>query len=140
MTRDDIAALLDRHRESFRRRDSAKLALDHSPDGTFESPAHGLIRGRDAIEEVYRYWFTAFPDLLLTWDSPLIVDDRAAVFWRFTGTAQGPFFGMAGAGTKVEMQGAADYRFDAEGIASVRHVFDFSSVLVKTGVLKVKPT
>ena len=61
------------------------------------------------------------------------------MFWSFTGTADGPFFGMAGAGTHVEMQGAADYRFGPDGIASVRHVFDFSSVLVKTGVLKVKP-
>jgi predicted ester cyclase len=139
MTRDEIATLLDRHRESFSRRDAAALALDHAQDGTFESPAHGVIAGRAAIADIYRYWFTAFPDLLLTWDDPMIDGERAAVFWSFAGTSQGPFFGIAGAGTRVEMQGAAEYRFTEGHIAAVRHVFDFSSVLVKTGVLKVKP-
>jgi len=138
MTRDEVTSVLARHRDSFLRRDAPALAADHAADGTFESPAHGTVRGRPAIEEVYRYWFAAFPDLQLTWEAPLVDGDCAAIFWRFAGTAQGPFFGMAGAGTRVEMSGAAEYRFGPEGIISVRHVFDFSSLLLKTGVLKVK--
>lgn len=139
MTRADIAALLERHRDGFARRDPDALAVDHAADGTFQSPAHGLVRGRDAIREVYRYWFNAFPDLQLNWDEPLIGDDRAALFWRFSGTARGQFFGFVGDGAKVEMRGAADYRFSDDGILSVNHIFDFSGVLMKTGVLKVKP-
>ena len=63
-----------------------------------------------------------------------------AVFWSFAGTARGPFFGIAGAGTRVAMNGAALYVFEAGSIKSVRHIFDFSGVLLKTGVLKVKPS
>jgi hypothetical protein len=37
------------------------------------------------------------------------------------------------------MRGAAEYVFGEDGIASVRHTYDFSGVLMKTGVLKVKP-
>lgn len=139
MTRQDIEALLERHKASFARRDAAALADQHAEDGTFESPAYGVVRGRPAIEGVYRYWFEAFPDLLLTWDSVLIDGERAAFFWTLTGTAQGVFFGVAGTGAKVSMPGAADYRFADGRITSARHIFDFSGMLMKTGALKARP-
>ena len=139
MTRTEIDALLERHRDAFRRQDADALAADHALEGTFESPAHGVVTGRPAIADVYRYWFTAFPDLQITWTEALIDGDRAAVFWTFSGTSRGPFFGIVGAGSHVLLLGAAEYRFGDGAIQSVRHIYDFSSMLVKTGVLKVKP-
>jgi steroid delta-isomerase-like uncharacterized protein len=139
MTRDEIVALLERHREAFKHRDAEALAAGHALEGTFESPAHGVVTGRPAILEVYKYWFTAFPDLQITWDEPLVDGARAAVFWTFAGTSHGPFFGVIGAGTRVELRGAAEYVFADDAIRSVRHIYDFSGMLVKTGVLKVKP-
>jgi predicted ester cyclase len=139
MSRDEIATLLSRHKEAFLRRDAAALAADHAVEGTLEGPAHGLVKGRAAIADVYRFWFNAFPDLQIELGPPIIDGDRAATFWTFAGTAQGPFFGVVVAGARVDMKGAAEYEFDEAGIRSVRHVFDFSGVLVKTGVLKVKP-
>jgi len=140
MTRDEIGALLDRHQEAFARRDPDALAAQHAEGGSFESPAHGLVEGRARIADIYRYWFTAFPDLQLHLGPPIIGDDRAAVFWKFVGTAHGPFFGIVGAGTRIEMSGAAEYVLGDGAIQSVRHIFDFSGVLMKTGVLKVKPS
>ncbi len=139
MTRDEIVTKLGEHGEAFSRRDPDALAATHTPEGTFESPAHGVLKGRPAILEMYKYWFGAFPDLQLTWADPIIDGNRAAVFWVFAGTSDGPFFGALGAGSKVDMHGAAEFVFGDDGIVSVRHIFDFSSVLVKTGVLKVKP-
>jgi len=139
MTRTEIVALLERHRAAFKALDADTLSADHALEGTLESPAHGLVVGRKAIADVYRYWFTAFPDLQLTWDAPLIDGDKAAIFWRFAGTSHGPFFGALGAGSRVELRGAAEYDFADGAIQSVRHIFDFSSMLMKTGVLKVKP-
>ena len=139
MTRTEIVALLERHRTAFKSQDVDRLAADHALESSFESPAHGVVVGRAAITDVYRYWFTAFPDLQLTWDEPLIDGDMAAVFWRFTGTSHGPFFGALGAGSRVELRGAAEYHLADGEIQRVRHIFDFSSMLMKTGVLKVKP-
>ena len=139
MTREDILSLLSSHQEAFLARDAPRLALQHTPAGTFQSPAHGIVEGREAIADVYRYWFTAFPDLRLTWGRPIVDGDRAGVFWNFSGTAHGPFFGAVGAGTLIEMPGAAEYVFADGLITSVRHVFDFSGVLMRAGVLKVKP-
>jgi predicted ester cyclase len=139
MQRSEIADVLARHKAAFDRHDAGALAADHLPDGSFTSPAHGTVHGRPAIEHVYRFWFDAFPDLRLDWESPLIDGDEAALFWRFSGTVQGPFFGITIPGAKVEMPGAAHYTFRDGGIVRVSHVFDFSSVLLKAGVLKAKP-
>lgn len=141
MTRAEIQRLLDEHREGFVRRDPVMLATGHLLEGTFESPATHVVRGRPAIETMYRYWFDAFPDLMLTWDAPLIDEGegRAMFFWMLTGTHSGPFYGLQGSGAKVSTEGAAEFRFAEGGIASVRHVFDFTGLLVAAGVLKAKP-
>ena len=139
MTRAAIEQLLAQHKDAFARRDSEALARTHAPEGTFESPAYGLVTGRDAIRDIYRYWYVAFPDFLLTWDSALIDPPRTSFIWTFAGTAAGPFFGDVKVGAKVNMLGAAEYTMSDEGIIVARHVFDFSGTLMRAGVLKVKP-
>jgi len=139
MTRAEIVALLDRHRQSFASRQPATLAEDHAVDGVFESQAAGVVRGREAIEGVYRYWLTAFPDMAFDWREPVIEGDRAALFWQFRGTMAGPFFGHENPGTRIEFQGAAEYQLSPAGIVSAKHVFDFTGALVAAGVLKIKP-
>jgi predicted ester cyclase len=139
MTRAEIAELLRHHHECFLNRDPHGLAENHATDGTFESPASGLVRGRPAILALYDYWFRGFPDLLLDWEDEVIEGDRAVFFWKLTGTASGPFYGIIGSGAHVTATGAADYRFGPGGIQSARHVFDWTAVLVATGVLKARP-
>lgn len=140
MTRAAIDQLLAQQKEAFARRDPEALTVLHEQEGTFESPAYGIVHGRDAIRDVYRYWYTAFPDFLLTWESPLIDPPRASYFWSFTGTAAGPFFGDVKVGSRVTMVGATESVYGTQGILSTRHVFDFSGALMRTGVLKVKPS
>jgi len=140
MTRAVIEQYLADHQAAFLARSADALAATHAETGTFESPAHGLVRGRDAIRAIYRYWYDAFPDLMLVWDTPVIEPPRAALFWKFEGTTTGPFFGEVRPGTAVKMSGAAEYVFSDDGIQSVRHIFDFSQALVAAGVLKIKPT
>lgn len=140
MTRTGIEELLGRIKDAYARRDPDALAALHAPDGTFDSPAYGVITGRPAIHDVYRYWYRAFPDFLLTWESAVIDPPRAAYFWTFTGTAAGPFFGEVKVGSKVVMVGATESIFGDEGILATRNIFDFSGTLLRTGVLKVKPS
>lgn len=139
MTRDEILARLDRHRDAFASRDPARLAADHTENGTFESQAVGVVVGRPGIQGVYAYWLKAFPDMEFTWREPVIDGDRAAIFWHFRGTVEDAFFGPAHPGGRVEFNGAGEYHFSHDGIVSVKHVFDFTGALVSAGVLKVKP-
>lgn len=140
MTRHEIEALLDRHRLAFESRDAEALAACHMEDGTFDSPAAGLVTGRAEIAEVYQFWLKSFPDMKFTWGPPIIDGDRVALFWKFQGTAAGQFFGDVTPGTRVQFVGAGEYHFAPEGIVSAAHVFDFTGTLVNAGVLKVKPT
>jgi predicted ester cyclase len=140
MTRAMVEQGLADHQAGFLARSADALAATHAPDGTFESPAHGIVRGREAIRGVYIYWYGAFPDFMLAWGTPVIEPPRAAVFWNFEGTTAGTFFGEVRPGTSVKMSGAAEFVFSEEGIVSVRHIFDFSQALVAAGVLKIKPT
>ena len=139
MTRSEIEELLARQKDAFARRDVEALTALHAPEGTFESPAYGTVSGRQAIRDIYRYWYSAFPDFTLTWESALIDPPRASYFWTFNGTAAGPFFGDVKVGSKIAMIGACESTFSPEGIAAIRHVFDFSGTLMRAGVLKVKP-
>lgn len=140
MTREEIDRLLSLQKEAFARRDAEALTELHAPDGTFESPAYGVVQGRAAIREVYQYWYTAFPDFLLTWETALIDPPRASYMWLFNGTTSGPFFGDTKTGSKIAMKGATESLYGPEGIIATRHVFDFSGTLMRTGVLKVKPS
>ncbi len=142
MTRPEIEAFLERHSAAFASRDADRIAASHAEHGTFESPAAGLVTGRERISEVYGYWLSAFPDMEFTWGSPLIDGDRLSFIWRFRGTlaAGGKFFGEAKPGARVEFQGAAEYVVSTAGIERARHVFDFTGALVNAGALKVKPS
>src|SRR5688572_22090750 len=140
MTRSAIEQFLEQQQLAFARRDVEALTALHTEDGTFESPAYGVVKGRDAIRQVYGYWYRAFPDFQLTWEYALIYPPRAAYFWSFAGTAEGPFFGEVRAGSKVQMIGATENTYGEQGITATRHVFDFSGTLVRAGVLKVKPS
>lgn len=139
MTRQAIENLLARQKAAFAHRDVGALTALHAPDGTFESPAYGLVTGRDAIRDVYRYWYSAFPDFLLSWEHALIDPPRASYLWTFSGTVAGPFFGDVKVGSRVNMVGATECHCQEDLILSIRHVFDFSGALMRTGVLKVKP-
>ena len=140
MTRAEIEALLAKHQQSFDSRSPSTLAADHVLDGTFHSPAAGLVTGRAAIQKVYEYWLEAFPDMQMTLGTPIIEGTRVALFWDFRGTLHGQFFGDVKPGTKVTFPGSAEYEFSPEGIVHVKHLFDFTGALVTAGVLKVKPT
>ena len=139
MTRAEVMAMIERHRVAFASRNPELLAAGHTEDGTFESQAAGVVRGRAKIQGVYEYWLKAFPDLEFTWREPIIDGDRVSLFWHFKGTLAGEFFGRAQPGSRVEFSGAGEYLLSPSGIVSARHVFDFTGALVSAGVLKVKP-
>lgn len=139
MTRSEISAFLERHQQAFASRNPLTLAANHVEDGTFESQAAGLVRGREAIQGVYTYWLKAFPDLDFSWREPIIEGDRVALFWHFRGTLAGDFFGHARTGSHVEFDGAGDYLVSPGGIVTAKHIFDFTGALIAAGVMKVKP-
>ena len=139
MTRDDIFAIFTRRENAWRDRDPVALACDHAADGVVVSPTGGVLEGRAEIERIYRVWFTAFPDLMLTTEDLLVDGDRAALLCRITGSHAGEFFGVAPTGRRIEVAGAFIYRLQNGHIVHERRVLDFTGLLVQVGVLRAKP-
>jgi uncharacterized protein (TIGR02246 family) len=139
MTRDQIMALFARREADWRNRDPVALAADHAPDGVVVSPTGGVLEGRAEIERIYRLWFTAFPDLAVTFKDTVIDGPFAVLLIDIAGTHTGDFFGLAATGRRVQVTGAFVYKIRDGLIEHERRILDFTGVLVQVGVLKAKP-
>jgi steroid delta-isomerase-like uncharacterized protein len=140
MTREDISALFARRHEAFNRRDTAALVQDLSESSVVESPfAGGLTRGREAIEQLHRSFFNAFPDARLQWDDTLIDGDRVMLVGRLSGTDTGGFMAVPPTGRSFDIPVVLSYTLKNGLIVHERRIYDFTGMLVQVGALKAKP-
>ena len=139
MTREQIADLVARRADAYRRLDVAALAADHAEQGTMESPMAGTVTGRAAIQGVYRTWFTAFPDFRLEAADTLIDGDRVAQFGTIHGSDTGGFMGLPPSGRALKFPIVFLYVLEGDSIVRFRTIYDFTGVLMQLGVLKAKP-
>ncbi len=139
MTTDEIRAFEVDHVAKIGTHDANVIAADFTDDGVVESPSLGIQRGRQAIAQGYARWFAAFSDMELFIDSVVAEGDQAAVIFRLTGTHQGEFMGLPPTGKRIEFLFVALQRFENDKIARERRIYDFSGLLIKLGVLRVKP-
>jgi steroid delta-isomerase-like uncharacterized protein len=139
MTRHEIVALFSRRGDAWRRHDAPALAADHSDDCLLESPMAGQLVGRDAIEHVYRAWFDGFPDFALEIDELIVDGDRSVEVGTASGTDTGGFMGLPATGKAFRVPAVFVYGLRDRKIARFRSVYDFTGILVQTGLMKAKP-
>lgn len=139
MTRDEILALMRRRDAGWAARDAEALAATHAIDGTVISPTGGLLSGRSEIERVYRVWLKAFPDVVWQPQEVVVDGDRVVVLAKLVGTHAGEFFGLPAAGRHVEVEVAMVMTVADGLIATERRIYDFTGLLIQTGVLRAKP-
>jgi steroid delta-isomerase-like uncharacterized protein len=140
MTREDITALFARRLEAFNHRDAAALVRDLSEDSVVDSPfAGGVTRGREAIEELSRSFFQAFPDAKLQWEDTLIDGDRVMLIGRLSGTDTGGFMSIPPTGRSFDIPLVLSYTLQNGLIVHDRRIYDFTGMLVQVGALKAKP-
>jgi steroid delta-isomerase-like uncharacterized protein len=141
MSRQDVEAVFARRQDALARRDAVTLASLHSADGVLESPtAGGTVHGRRAIEEVYRAWFSAFPDVVFAASDALLIDgDRVAQCLMTTGTDTGGFLGLPPTGKAFRLPLVILCTLADNQIVHERRIYDFTGMLIQIGVLKAKP-
>ena len=140
MTRAELQVLAERYLETWRRRDPVSIAALHAVDGVVESPIYATLRGRKAIEDASRAFFTSFPDATLETDAILIDPPHGATFTTINATHKNDFFGMPGTNRHIEFRNARLVLWDEQGlIAHERRIYDFTGLLVQLGVLRAKP-
>ena len=140
MTRAELQALAERYLETWKRRDPVSIADLHAVDGVVESPIYATLRGRKAVEDSFRAFFTSFPDATLVVDEIVIDPPHVAAFTTVNATHVNDFFGMPGTNRRIEFRNARLMRWNEHGlIAHERRIYDFTGLLVQLGVLRAKP-
>ena len=137
--RAELQAVSDRLQDAFTRRDPVAVAACHAVDGVVESPMFATLRGRKAIEEAQRAFFTAFPDVTMTVDATVIDPPYVAVFATMHATHGNEFFGLPGTGSQFEVRASRLLKIEGDLIAHEARVYDFTGLLVQVGVLRAKP-
>jgi steroid delta-isomerase-like uncharacterized protein len=141
MTRDEIEQFLAQRQEAWKQRDVDALTRSHAEDGVLDTPfAGGQVRGRDAIEKVYRAFIAAFPDAAVERSDYLIDGDRVVEIWMLSGTNKGGFMNLPPTGRTVRFPLVAIFTLKEGVIMAERRIYDFTGVLMQAGVLKVKPS
>jgi steroid delta-isomerase-like uncharacterized protein len=139
MTRAEILALIDRWQAAVGRRDVEAMTNLHAEDGVLESLIAGTVKGREAIGEVYRAWFAAFPDVTITMDQLVVDEDRAVLVATVAGTDRGGFMGLPPSRKPFRLTVVQYYTFRDGYISHGRSIYDFTGLLVQIGVLKARP-
>lgn len=139
MTEHDARRFLEARQDKYRSRDAGALAADHATGGSVHSPIFATVVGRPAIERTYASLFQMFPDWALTFEEAIVDGPRVAHPCHVKATHQGDFMGLPGTGRQVDFRGVLLYRLEDGLIAEEWRLYDFTAVLLKTGVLRVKP-
>ena len=139
LARAELQAVSDRLQDAFTRRDPVALAACYTPDGVAESPMFATLRGRKAIEEAQRAFFTSFPDATMTVDATVIDPPYVAVFATMHATHGDEFFGLPATGRQFEVRASRLLKIEGDLIAHETRIYDFTGLLVQVGVLRAKP-
>lgn len=139
MTRDETQRFFERRLDAWKRRDVEALTAHHSEDCVLESPVAGEVRGRAAIESVYRGFLASFPDLVLTSPELIIDDDRVVQVVTFSGTNSGGFMSLPPTGKHFSFLAVLMCTMRDGQIVHQKSVYDFTRFLIEIGVLKAKP-
>jgi predicted ester cyclase len=140
MTRDDILEFFARRLAGFNRLDAAMLAGLHAVDGVLDSPfAGGVAEGREAIEQVYRRFFTAFSTATFEQEQLLIDGEKAVLLLHIFGTNRGGVMGLAPTDRPFSISLVSLCELHDGVISRERRIYDFTGLLLQVGALKAKP-
>jgi len=138
MTREEIVEVFEGRRLAWERQDAGALAYDYADDCVVESPSGGTHRGRDAARKVIQSVFDAL-DASLRQESLIIDGDSVAQVVTIEGKDIGAFLGMSPTGKPFAVPGVFLFEMRAGKIIRERRIYDFTSLLIQTGLMKAKP-
>ena len=139
-TRAELLDIAERYMEMWKHRDASGIGRHHAPDAVAESPMYATLRGRKAIEDAARAFFTSFPDSTQDVEATIIDPPLIAIFTTVNATHVNEFFGLPGTGRHIEFRMSRLMKMNDEGlIAHERRIYDFTGLLVRIGVLRAKP-
>ena len=135
-----MVAFFERRQEALHRLDAAMLANLHAEAGVLDSPfAGGVAQGREAIEQVYRTFFTSFSTATIDQEQLVIDGNTAASLLHIHGTNNGGVLGLPPTERPFSLMLVSLCELKDGFIIRERRVYDFTGLLLQVGALKAKP-
>ena len=126
-----LNTLFAHRHDALARHDSLQLAADYAENCVLESPAWGTLRGRNAVESVFRAFFSAFPDIEFEFPELLFIADRVVETMTMRGTDTGGFLGQAATGKTFRLFMTILLTVENDQIVSERRVYDRGGLLLQ---------
>ena len=105
-----------------------------------ESPlAGGIAEGREAIEHVYRTFFTSFSTATIEQEQLVIDGEKAASLLHIHGINNGGIMGLPPTDRPFSLMLVSLCELKDGFITRERRVYDFTGLLLQVGALKAKP-
>ncbi len=96
----------------------------------------GLEPTKEGVQEFFRIYRAAFPDLRMDTEDVVASGDKAVARVRATGTNQGEFMGMPASGKSIDVQLIDIMRFGDDGLVREHWgVIDALSMMQQLGVV-----
>ncbi len=99
-----------------------------------QQPYSHPVQGMEAMREVFRKTFLAFPDIHIDIEKALEQEDGAAIEWIFSGTMRGEFAGHPPTGRRFSMRGCEVFRFREGLIVSQHGYWDKQTMFSQLGI------
>ena len=142
MTSAEIRSFIDRFVRAWESQDPAKVAACYADGCEVVSPIFSTLHGRAEVEKSFTDLIKAFALQRIRVDEAVIGSEdpaRAAIVLNMQSTHVGEVFGVPGSGKKIERTIAFFLTLKDGAIVREQRIYDFTSMLMELGVLKVKP-
>lgn len=94
----------------------------------------GTVEGPEAYKDRIEAMRVAFPDFRKREEALVVDGDQAAVHYRWSGTHEGEFMGIAPTGASVETTSLALLRFEGDQLAEMWAYGDSQTLMQQLGV------
>jgi len=139
MTRDEIAAVLDRCVAAQVSCNPSAVPALYTADATIISPMFGACVGHEEIAEAYREAGKLYAGITNTLETRVIDGLRAIDIHTIRATHVGEIFGVPASHRQISFTMVFVFEMRDGQIAQERRLYDFTSVLVQLGVLRARP-
>ena len=125
--------------DAFRRRDLHALADLYSETAVMEARWPAAPSWARAIISTHEALFIATPNVVQTFEAPLIDENRMGVVVEMAGSHTGTVMGLSPTGRPYRFNCVFLFDLRDGRITRDRRIYDFTGLLIQIGVLKAKP-
>ena len=134
-TEDNTALIRRMEEEIFNKRHVDAIDEFISPEYALRTAPKGAPAGRDAVRESMSMYLAGFPDLHVSVDELLAVDDKVVARLTYTGTHSGELFGMSPTQRRVAVHQFAIYRISDGKVVEEWEISDQLGLMQQLGVI-----